>query len=115
MLAALAPGQRHCSALPTSSSPRCEDCSSLSRCLPKEWMQFSIWKEEGLGSASSSSAAHVRIWGNKLKALPSLGAPVCCQVTAGDPPNVCLPKMCLSHGWAAPPPARAWLLCAHRV
>lgn len=69
---------------------RCEDCSSLSGCLLKEWMQFSIWKEEGLGSARSSSAAHIRIWGNKLKALPSLGAPVCCQVRAGDPPQ-CLP------------------------
>lgn len=61
--------------------------AALSGCLPKERMQFSIWKEEWLGSAGSSSAAHVQIWGNKLNALPSLGAPGRCQVRAGDPPT----------------------------
>lgn len=75
-------------------------------------MQFSIGKEEGPGSVSSSSAGHVRIWGSELNALPSPGAPRCCQARAGDgdPPQArwCsrLPKMCLRHRWAAPPPAR---------
>ena len=70
MLAALAPGQRHCSALPTFYPRGAEDQGSLSGRLPKQWTQFSLWKEEGLGSASSSGAAHVGI----LNVLPSLGA-----------------------------------------
>lgn len=49
-------------------------------------MQFSIWKEEGLCLVSNSSDGHIRIWGNKLNALPSLGVPECCQVRDGDPP-----------------------------
>lgn len=73
--------------LTTSSSPRCEDCAYLSGCLLKECIQFSTWKEKGLGLASSSNAAHIRIWGNMLNALPLLGAPRCCQVRAGDLPE----------------------------
>lgn len=36
-------------------------------------MQFTT--EEGLGLVSSSNAAHIRIWGNKIKALPLLRVP----------------------------------------
>lgn len=79
--------------------PRGGRTAALSGCLQKERMQFSIWKEEGLCLVSNSSDGHIRIWGNKLNALPSLGVPECCQVRDGDPPNICsqLPKVCLRH------------------
>lgn len=66
--------------------------------------------EQGLGLVSSSNAAHIRIWGNETNALPLLGAPGWRELWT---PNICsqLPKMCLSHGWAA----GSWLPRVHRA
>lgn len=66
--------------------------------------------EQGVGLASSSNAAHIRIWGNETNALPLLGAPGWRELWT---PNICsqLPKMCLSHRWAA----GSWLPHVHRA
>lgn len=66
--------------------------------------------EQGLGLVSSSNAAHIRIWGNETNALPLLGAPGWRELWT---PNIYsqLPKMCLSHGWAA----GSWLPRVHRA